>query len=155
MIAIGIDTGKNTGIAVWDSTLGYFRALATVPLYEALEMVTEWVAVAKVKGLPVAVFIEDARQRRWIPREMSLKEAKGRAQGAGSVKRDAVIWEEFLKGKKIPYKMVAPKDNSTKMSADLFARATGFAGRCSNHARDAAMLVWNKSETYLKSAQVQ
>ena len=87
------------------------------------------------------VRIEDARQRRWLGN-------KGREalQGAGSIKRDATIWEDFLTDKKIPFEMVAPSRNSTKLSAEVFKRLTGWQGRTSEHSRDAAMLVFKMTK---------
>ena len=39
MITIGIDPGKNTGIAVWDTTAQAFTTLETVHIHEALQIV--------------------------------------------------------------------------------------------------------------------
>jgi hypothetical protein len=40
--------------------------------------------------------------------------------------------------------MVPPKAGATKWDADTFRRLTGYSGRTSNHARDAALLVWGR-----------
>ena len=69
----------------------------------------------------------------------------GTGQGTGSVKRDCNIWEEFLKDCKIPYEAVPPCRNVTKTTAASFARITKWKGRTSEHSRDAAMLVWNRT----------
>ena len=66
----------------------------------------------------------------------------GRAQGAGYVKAHCQIWEDFLTDYQIPFEAIAPRRNVTKLSADQFARITGYKGRTSEHARDAAMLVY-------------
>ena len=63
-------------------------------------------------------------------------------QGAGSVKRDSTIWDEYLKSTGVAYTMVAPVNNRTKMTADSFRRTTGYTGRTNEHNRDAAMLVF-------------
>jgi len=140
MIHIGIDTGRSTGFAVWDRS--NFIELDTRPLHRALFDVRDY---AQCFGADmVTVYIEDARLRTWIPREKSLAEFKGRAQGAGSVKRDASIWEEFCEDCGIRLVKVPPKYNTTKLSAEAFARITGYKGRTSEHARDAAMLVFGK-----------
>ena len=64
--------------------------------------------------------------------------------GAGSVKRDCQIWEDFLRAHGIKYEMVAPHQGATKWTADTFARITGYTGRTSNHGRDAAVLVFGR-----------
>ena len=85
----------------------------------------------------VQVRLEDARKRKWFG-----DSGRERLQGAGSVKRDCVIWEEFLNDRKIPYMLIAPKNNSTKLSAESFKKITGYSGRTNEHTRDAAMLVF-------------
>jgi hypothetical protein len=65
-------------------------------------------------------------------------------QGAGSVKRDCNIWEEFLTEKRIPFEAVAPKHNVTKLRADAFRNITRWEGRTNEHERDAAMLVYGR-----------
>jgi hypothetical protein len=133
MTFIGIDTGKHTGIAVYNDG---FLSIETTLIHKAMEAVLSLHASGDV-----FVRIEDARQRRWLGN-------KGREalQGAGSIKRDATIWEDFLTDKKIPFEMVAPSRNSTKLSAEVFKRLTGWQGRTSEHSRDAAMLVFKMTK---------
>lgn len=140
MLYIGVDTGRNTGFAVWDG-VGFIE-LDTRPLHRALFDVRDYARVHCPDQ--VTVYVEDARLRTWIPREKSLAEFKGRAQGAGSVKRDASVWEDFCEDYGIRLVKVPPKYNTTKLSAEVFARITGYKGRTSEHARDAAMLVFGK-----------
>jgi hypothetical protein len=66
----------------------------------------------------------------------------GRRQGAGSVKRDAKIWQDFCEDMDIPFEAVKPCAGATKRTTETFERLTGWKGRTSNHARDAAMLVF-------------
>ncbi|MBR1690590.1 MAG: hypothetical protein IJ713_07435 [Oscillibacter sp.] len=140
MIHIGIDTGRHTGFAVWDGTR--FVELDTKSISAAILETLRYAANFGREN--VTVYIEDARLRTWIPREKSLAEFKGRAQGAGSVKRDASIWEDFCAEEEIRLVKVPPKYNTTKLSSEAFARITGYKGRTSEHARDAAMLVFGK-----------
>ena len=145
MIYIGIDPGVNTGIAVWDSSGRIFRSISTGTILDAFFLVKlARVQFADDNSANVRIVFEDARQRKWIPREKSLSQFKGRAMGAGSVKRDCEIWEEFCKREGIEYAAIPPRAGATKWSAEQFARVTGWKGRTSNHARDAAMLVFGK-----------
>ena len=139
MILAGIDTGVHTGVALWDTAKRSLIALHTFGIIDAMDFVWN---TATSEG--VTVFLEDARLRKWIPKEANLRQFKGRAMGAGSVTRDAAIWEEFLRKRGIPYHLVAPRHNRTKLNADAFARLTGWTLRTSSHARDAAMLVFRR-----------
>lgn len=138
MIYIGIDTGVHTGIAVWDSEKGKFVYLETLKIHEALNIVSSYA----YKDIPLCVRFEDARQRKWIPFAKNMTGELGRAQGAGYVKAHCQIWEDFLRDKNIPFEMIAPRRNMTKLNAEQFGRITGYKGRTSEHSRDAAMLVY-------------
>lgn len=140
MIYIGIDCGHDTGLAVWDSGRLVLRACCTLPIHRAMEAVLDW----ELREGPVKVIFEDARQRKWLPREKNVAQYRGRLQGAGSVKRDATIWQDFLEDHDIDYEAVPPKKGLTKWTTDAFAAVTGWKGRTSNHARDAALLVFQK-----------
>lgn len=158
MICIGIDPGENTGVAVWDTAERAFKCLATVPLHRAMELVRRWSIAPELShyrgGQKVQVVFEDARQRTWLPRERSASEYRGKLMGAGAAKRDARIWEEFLSDNEVAmpwcqdrgvtFSMRRPQAGATKWSAEAFSRVTGYTGRTSNHARDAALLVWGR-----------
>jgi hypothetical protein len=99
----------------------------------------EYVAV----GDKVFVRVEDPRQRNWFGTErMSREEERKRLQGVGSVKRDASIWEDYLKDLGVEFEMVAPKRNVTKLKQETFKRYTGWRKQTNEHGRDAAMLVF-------------
>jgi hypothetical protein len=49
----------------------------------------------------------------------------------------------FLKDLGVPFEMVAPKGGKTKLSVQTFQKITGYTQRTSEHARDAAMLVYS------------
>lgn len=67
-----------------------------------------------------------------------------KAQGVGSVKRDAQIWEDWCTEQGLNFKMIHPAANATKKKAEDFTRMTGWTGRTNEHARDAAMLVFKR-----------
>lgn len=139
MLKIGIDTGVNTGFAVVRNVK--LESVECLQIHQALERVKGFLEA----GEDVKVFVEDARQRKWIPSQ------RGREvlQGVGSVKRDALIWEDFLKDlvnqygeARVSFRMMPPKSNKTKLDAATFKRLTGWEGRTNEHGRDAAMLVY-------------
>ena len=85
------------------------------------------------------VIFEDARLRKWYGSKSDAK-----LQGAGSVKRDSSIWEDFLKDKGIPFQGIHPLQGLTKLTSVYFKRITKWDGKTSEHSRDAAMLVIGK-----------
>ena len=141
MICIGIDPGTHTGVAVWDTREGKFLSLETLPIHRALEKVKElshpfW-HIDKLYHDDIQVVFEDARQRTWFGKG----DVSAKMQGAGSVKRDCSIWEDFCKDYDIPFQAKPPVKGATKISADYFKMVSGWTGRTSEHSRDAAMLV--------------
>lgn len=141
MICIGIDPGTHTGVAVWDTREGKFLTLETMPIHQALELVKEWSHPhwhdEKLYNEEILVVFEDARQRTWFGKG----DTNAKLQGAGSVKRDCSIWEDFCKDYGIPYQAKPPVKGATKVSVDYFKLISHYEGRTSEHARDAAMLV--------------
>ena len=143
-ISIGLDPGEHTGFAVWDGASRAFLEVATLPLWKAMEEVRKWNYTCIAQNIPFYVVFEDARQRRWFPQERNNAEYRGRLMGAGAAKRDARIWEEYLTDNGIPFQARKPMPGQTKWDADYFARITGYTGRTSEHARDAALLVFQR-----------
>lgn len=141
MICIGIDPGTHTGVAVWDSREGKFLSLETLPIHRALEKVKEmshpfW-HMDRLYHDDIQVVFEDARQRTWF----GHGDTSAKLQGAGSVKRDCSIWEDFCKDYGIPFQAKPPVKGATKVSAEYFKMISHYTGRTSEHSRDAAMLV--------------
>lgn len=143
-VFIGIDPGVNTGYAVWDTEQKMFRVVATGDILDAMFVAKLARSQWGTEDTPTKVVIEDARKRKWLPQEKSISEYRGRLMGAGSVKRDCEIWESFCKRNGFDLILVPPQKGLTKWTAATFNRVTGWKGRTSNHARDAAMLVFGK-----------
>lgn len=135
MIYIGIDPGTHTGVAIWDTKERRFLSLETLPIHQALIKVMMW---RDRVGHDLQVVFEDARQRTWFGKD---RNTNAKLQGAGSIKRDCSIWEDFCRDYEIPYYAVPPIKGGTKLSESYFKSISGWKGRTSNHARDAAMLV--------------
>lgn len=137
MIVVGIDPGLNTGIAVWETSSRSFLDIRTVGIVAGMDYLDE---LRTRQGIAHVVF-EDARKRTWIPREKDIAQMKGRAMGAGSVKRDCAIWEEWCIARHIQFVATKPRAGMTKLTDEQFRRLSGYDRRTNNHGRDAAMLV--------------
>ena len=133
MIYIGIDVGTHTGVAVWDSKERALVSLQTMPIHRALDFVRNY------KAEELMVVVEDARLRKWYGTN-----AEAKKQGAGSVKRDSAIWEDFLLDMNIPHWMMAPLKGYTKLNKEQFYNLTKYQGKSTEHSRDAAMLVYGR-----------
>jgi hypothetical protein len=131
---IGIDPGVETGMCVWDCFGKRIRQVATVKIHVAMAGVKFW-----HDSYPdgVLVRVEDARKRKWFDGA-----GREKLQGAGSIKRDSKIWDDYLQDLGVAYEMVAPADNKTKLDSKRFAMVTKHTGKTSEHARDATMLVF-------------
>lgn len=138
MIYIGIDPGTHTGVVVWDSKEGKFLSLDTLPIHRAVELVKQWLHYCQDNDISLEVVFEDARKRTWFGKD---KNTNAKLQGAGSIKRDCSIWEDYCKDYQIPFIAVPPMKGGTKLSEAYFKTISGWKGRTSNHSRDAAMLV--------------
>lgn len=131
-LKIGIDPGTHTGIAIWDSSERKFTCVETLDIDDALFM------VADVKR-NFALYIENPNT--FVP---FRDDVAVRKQGAGSIKRDFAIWKRFAEKRKIRLYEISLHKSLKKLDAKTFWRLTGWSGKTSVHARDAAMLVFNR-----------
>lgn len=136
-IKIGIDTGVNTGLAImlW----GDLTRVETTSITKAMALILQWCPSEETK-----IYIEDARKWNGYSKNITDKKSKSKAQGAGSVKRDAQIWEDWCKENGYEYLLLSPAAKGAKVDAEKFEKITGWQGRTSQHARDAAMLVYGR-----------
>ena len=106
-IMIGIDTGVNTGFAVAADrgNGGELEQVESLSITQAMLKVQHQVQTWGIQN--VCLYIEDARQRTWFTG------GREKAQGVGSVKRDAQIWEDWCKEQGYLYKMIHPAANAT------------------------------------------
>lgn len=131
---IGIDTGTKTGIAI--SVGGSLQRVESMTITKAMQLVSEYPPGT------TKLFIEDARK--WIGFNGKTKSTDARLQGAGSVKRDAAIWEDWCKENGYHAVFVKPMGKGLKKSAEEFKRITKWTGRTNEHSRDAAMIVYGR-----------
>lgn len=134
---IGIDPGKKTGFAVWDNDAKYLAEVSTMSITQAMEKVRMMAAILGREN--IRMYIEDARKRKWYGRT-----GRERLKGAGSICRESTIWDDFCRELGVEYRMIAPRHNTTKLKDAQFKTITGWQGRTSDHARDAAMLVFGR-----------
>jgi hypothetical protein len=135
-VIVGIDPGVNTGIAIWDRLEKKLRVVTCVGFIEALDWIDSLTASTPRESIHVRY--EDARLRKWFG-----SAGREQLQGAGSIKRDCQLWEEFLTREGLSFEKVPPKNNKTKTDGKYFKKITGWEGRTNSHSRDAAMLVFN------------
>ena len=131
---IGIDSGTKTGYAMWDSKEKRFLMIESMKIHVAMENIR---MLEREYLDQLFIRVEDARKRTWFGNAGGEK-----LQGAGSVKRDATIWEDFLMDIGANFQMVAPKNNKTKLDAENFKKITKWEFPTNEHGRDAAMLVF-------------
>lgn len=133
-ILIGVDPGVHTGFALYD---GESLSLDTCSITRAMQKIF---ILMQDDNCALHIFIEDARKRQWLGNS-----GREKLMGAGSIMRDSRIWEDFCNEQNIAYTLVPPKYNRTKLSAEQFGKITKYKGRTSEHARDAAMLVYGRN----------
>jgi hypothetical protein len=133
---IGIDPGKHTGISIWDKERKKLILVKSDHIHNCMSHIQDLAKYSDKSELLVRV--EDARLRKWYG-----KKTEGKDQGAGSIKRDCVIWQDFLTDSGIAFEMVDPKTQTTKLDAERFKRMTGWDKATNEHGRDAAMMVFN------------
>lgn len=143
LVVVGLDPGVETGYAVWSESEQVLVEVRTLKIHEAMDRVLHL--------KPDLVIFEDARQRTWYEgRDQNQKKyGAGVREGAGSVKRDCLIWEEFLTALNIPFIARGPIAKATKWDPKKFELVTGWKGRTSTHARDAAVLVYGMTSAKL------
>ena len=96
--------------------------------------------IALETGHEIKLRIEDARLRKWYGNA-----GREELQGAGSVNRDASIWETRCKEQRIDYRTISPTAKPAKMKATPFSRLTRMA-RDRIRARQGCRKAENKTE---------
>lgn len=130
---IGIDPGKNTGFAVYNTQEKAFVSCNTYSFWEAVDLLSYY------KKFGFCAYVELPRNKHVWHSGAKSQNAKNRtAVNVGSVIREAELIVEWLKREQVEHKIVAPKG---KVNDAVFRKLTGWTGRTSQHARDAAMMI--------------
>lgn len=132
----GIDPGVRTGVAVWSCEKS---GLVDIFTDDAASAMIKVLGYNQAHAGRFTLVIEDARQKR-LPRHL---QSPARTFGAGSIQRDVKLWTEFCVANQIPFYLKPPVSSLTGWDLEQFGRYTDYWGRTSQHARDAAMLVYD------------
>jgi len=130
---IGIDPGKNTGFAAYDTEKKAFVMCNTYSFWETIELLEHY----RPQGF--LAYVELPKTKHVWHSGAKSQNAKNRtAVNVGSVIREAELIVEWLEREEVEHKTVAPKG---KVNDAVFRKLTGWTGRTSQHARDAGMLL--------------
>lgn len=132
-IAVGIDPGVNTGMACWCIDTQCFTTIATTTYTSATSIVLR----LRSEGHEVHLVVEDCRNM-WVSRD---RYNSARMRGVGSVQRDVSLWIEFAEHHGFDIRLPKP-GKYRKVTGIDFKTWTGWKGLTSEHARAAAMQVW-------------
>ena len=133
-LIIGIDPGTTVGVAVWD-----MQERRLVEMFESDMFVAHKYILDLKTRHEVFVVLEDAR----LMVTKRRADSTSRLQGAGSIKRDAVLWCSWLELERIPFIRRAPGQTLKKAAGrDYFQKLTGIETKTTeDHMRDAYMMV--------------
>ncbi len=140
---LGLDPGRQTGWAVWDAAREVFVEILTADFWKAYAMVQTYrpahccIVIEMPSG---ATYDHDLDQ---TPDKARRREKVSR--NVGSVQREAQLLAEGLD--RLGYTVRRIRPRQSKLGARAFRRLTSYAGRTSQHGRDAGMLVFGLRRT--------
>lgn len=136
-LVIGIDPGTNTGFTAFNCDKKEYIHCDTLSIHQAIFRIEKMIEMSNMpKGM--LIIVEDSRGISG-PNEKKL--------GAGSIRRDCSIWEEYLtelikkSGKDISFQFIRPTNNRyLKMPPQEWVKYAKFTWTKipSEHARDSA-----------------
>jgi hypothetical protein len=137
---IGIDPGKETGIAIFDTITGLLENVYSSTFWGAITAIDLLIAESLPDKYELCAIVE-------LPKNKSVWHKGAKYRGAiertavnvGSVIREAELIIDYLKNCNIKTITQHPQG---KVDADYFKRITGWTGRTNSHSRDAGMLCW-------------
>jgi hypothetical protein len=137
MYTIGIDPGKDTGVAVYCTDRQTLIAVHSMSFWEAYRFVQDYdFGVIK----EVVVEVPDSKHV-WQKAASSPRALQRQGVNVGSVIREAELMAEGLERLGYKVKRVPPRK---KIAAAEFIHWTGWSQKTNQHARDAAMLVYRR-----------
>ena len=141
MIYIGIDPGRNTGIAEWNPHEKKFEGFTTTDFWGCIKLLGNYIR----GNCEFMVILENPNLNRpvFFPKNIKLNEPQKlkKAQDVGRNKENAYLIQEFCKVKGI--KCIEVRPTMKKWTNDTFMNLSKLGLKQSNeHIRDAARLVW-------------
>ena len=140
LLFLGLDPGRKTGFAIYCPEEERIVRLDTTTFWDAYERV---IAIPREQ---LVVVIEDPSQNpstfeHGLPRSTkALRRRERLSRDVGANMREAGLLIEGIQRK--GYRVHRARPRSGKLKEAAFNRITGYRGRSSQHARDAAMLVF-------------
>lgn len=142
-IYLGVDPGINTGFAVWNAPAQKLLEVKTVNFWGCITHITQYMNLYGASE--ICLVIEDVIGNRptFHHNATGAKQREKISQNVGGNKRDCQLIIEYceMHGIKVVRK-VPGRGGSTKLKDEPFKKLTKWEGKTSNHARDAAMLVY-------------
>jgi len=132
-ILLGIDPGRNTGMAVIKD--GKLDALGTICPLDLMAWLTD--------VSPDRVIFEDSRLTSHLfTTNRNQAVAKSMARKVGQVDMVCNLIVEACDRLGIPAHGISPKGKGAKLNAAQFKAATGWEGPSNEHGRDSCMVAW-------------
>lgn len=134
---VGIDAGKDTGLAAWDTSEKRVTEILTLNFWG-----TYFHIIEKYSAVDTIVIIEDPNLNKPTFNRSWVKSAKANtavSQNVGGVKRETHLLAEGLSA--YGFTVYAVRPGTKKWDKDTLKMYTGWAGRTSQHGRDAAKLI--------------
>ena len=149
---IGIDPGVKTGIAIWRTSPPALLDVATADFFGTCRMLSK--VIDPTRKTNVTVVIEDPNLIEGVYRQRVAAVIKSRqfhqmqtllkiAQNVGMNKRDAQLLIQYCES--LGFRVIKVKPTNTKRTAKEFKQLTKYSVTTSQHARDAAMLVFGRT----------
>jgi len=157
MIRIGLDPGKYTGLAVYDSELGALTYMQKTTFCGAYSyIVTTYPDPSEVREIVIEVSATkhtwqkaaDVKKLAFAPpkyRVNNIKIALKIANDVGGVRRESELLALMLENAGFTVTRVEPTGDGKELNQFAFKRTTGWPKQTNPHTRDAAMLVWKRN----------
>ena len=141
-VVIAIDPGTNTGLSIYDCDNKEWIMCSTLQIHKALFIINN-IITEKNPNINILIIVEDSRK---------ISGGREKLLGAGSIRRDCSIWEDYLNEKAKLYNMtvlftfISPKGNKyLKMDKEVWKQIAkwGESKMPSEHARDSATYLFS------------
>ncbi len=149
---IGIDAGRDTGIAIYDRDKKRILELKLLDFWATVELLENFHIYIKGEQdilfpsddyeVEMEVVIEDPNLNKpvFVDKSMEFRVALDKAQKVGRVKEQSYLLIDYLIRKKIKHRVSKP--SSSKWDAKVFNQITKWQGSSNEHTRDAGKLVF-------------